>query len=215
MGATTVVYRNDAIDVEGIRRLAPRSVVISPGPGRPETAGVSQAVVAELGSELPILGVCLGHQCIAQVYGARVVRAAELMHGKTSAVYHHGTGVFGGLPDPFTATRYHSLVVDPASVPDQLEVTAYTTDGVVMGLRHRRLPVEGVQFHPESILSPDGPALLANFLTSAGIAVDGVACAGLAPIGFAGDSATTAVEARARATRAGDGHRTALRAPGA
>lgn len=170
MGATTAVYRNDAIDVERIRLLAPRSIVISPGPGRPESAGVSQAVVGALGPNVPILGVCLGHQCIAQVYGARVVRAAELMHGKTSSIYHHGTGVFRGLPDPFTATRYHSLVVDPESVPAELEVTALTADGVVMGVRHRRLPVEGVQFHPESILSPQGPALLANFLASAGIA---------------------------------------------
>lgn len=170
MGATTVVYRHDAIDVDGIRLLAPRSIVISPGPGRPEAAGISQAVVGALGSEVPMLGVCLGHQCIAQVYGARVVRAAELMHGKTSAIYHYGTGVFRDLPDPFTATRYHSLVVDPESVPDELEVTARTADGVVMGLRHRRFPVEGVQFHPESILSPQGPALLANFLASAGIA---------------------------------------------
>jgi len=172
LGADPVVFRNDAIDVDGIRRLAPRSVVISPGPGRPESAGVSMAVVADLGAVLPILGVCLGHQCIGQVYGGRIVEAPELMHGKTSAIYHDGTGVLAGLPDPFTATRYHSLVVDAATIPDVLHVTARTADGVVMGLRHRQFPVQGVQFHPESILSPDGPALLANFLEGAGIAVD-------------------------------------------
>jgi anthranilate synthase/aminodeoxychorismate synthase-like glutamine amidotransferase len=125
------------------------------------------AVVAELGPDVPVLGVCLGHQCIGQVFGGSVVRGAEPMHGKTSAVHHNGSGVFAGLPQPFTATRYHSLVVDRASVPPDLEVTAWTADGVVMGLRHRRWPIEGVQFHPESVLSPDGPALLANFLDTA------------------------------------------------
>jgi len=172
LGANPVVFRNDAIDVDGIRRLAPRAVVISPGPGRPESAGNSMAVVAELGAEVPILGVCLGHQCIGQVFGGRVVAAPELMHGKTSAIWHRGEGVLASLPNPFTATRYHSLVVEASSVPAELQVTAWTEDGVVMGLRHRRLPVEGVQFHPESILSPDGLALLANFLEGAGIVVD-------------------------------------------
>jgi anthranilate synthase/aminodeoxychorismate synthase-like glutamine amidotransferase len=139
-------------------------VIISPGPGRPENSGISLAVVAELGGEIPLLGVCLGHQCIGQAFGGRVVQAAELMHGKTSAIFHTGTGVFADLPNPFEATRYHSLVVDRASLPDVLEVTAETADGVVMGLRHRHLGIEGVQFHPESILTAMGPRLLANFL---------------------------------------------------
>jgi anthranilate synthase component 2 len=167
LGAELHVFRNDAVDVAGIRRLDPQAIVVSPGPGRPEDAGVSMAVVAELGPDVPVLGVCLGHQCIGQVFGGSVVRGAEPMHGKTSAVHHNGSGVFAGLPQPFTATRYHSLVVDRASVPPDLEVTAWTADGVVMGLRHRRWPIEGVQFHPESVLSPDGPALLANFLDTA------------------------------------------------
>jgi len=164
LGADPVVARNDAIDVAGIRALGPDGVIISPGPGRPEDGGVSMAVVAELGGEVPILGVCLGHQCIGQVFGGRVVPAPELMHGKTSAVHHAGQGVLAGLPDPFEATRYHSLVVERDGLPIVLEITAETADGVIMGLRHRRLPIEGVQFHPESILTPTGPALLANFL---------------------------------------------------
>ena len=168
LGAEPVVHRNDAIDVAGIRAARPDGVIISPGPGRPEDGGVSMAVVAELGGEIPILGVCLGHQCIGQVYGGRIVPAPELMHGKTSAIFHTGVGVFADVPNPFDATRYHSLVVDRASVPDVLEVTAETPDGVVMGLRHRDLPVEGVQFHPESILTPEGPDLLANFLGALG-----------------------------------------------
>ncbi len=167
LGAEPVVHRNDAIDVAGIRALRPDAVIISPGPGRPEDAGVSLDVVRELAGSVPILGVCLGHQCIGQAFGGRVVRAPVLMHGKTSDIHHDGSGVLHGLPDPFTATRYHSLVVDPPSVPDALLVSAWTDDGVVMGLRHRELPVEGVQFHPESILTPSGPALLANFLASA------------------------------------------------
>jgi anthranilate synthase/aminodeoxychorismate synthase-like glutamine amidotransferase len=164
LGADPVVYRNDAIDIAGIRAAAPDAVIISPGPGRPENSGISLAVVAELGGEIPLLGVCLGHQCIGQAFGGRVVQAAELMHGKTSAIFHTGTGVFADLPNPFEATRYHSLVVDRASLPDVLEVTAETADGVVMGLRHRHLGIEGVQFHPESILTAMGPRLLANFL---------------------------------------------------
>jgi anthranilate synthase component II len=164
LGADPVVYRNDAIDLEGIRRERPGAVIISPGPGRPEDAGISLAVVEGLAGEVPILGVCLGHQCIGQAYGGKVVPAPRLMHGKTSEVHHAGTGVFAGLPDPFVATRYHSLVVTPASVPDDLEVTATAADGVVMGLRHRTLSVEGVQFHPESVFTPSGPAFLANFL---------------------------------------------------
>jgi anthranilate synthase/aminodeoxychorismate synthase-like glutamine amidotransferase len=166
LGADPVVHRNDAIDVAGIRAAAPDAVLISPGPGRPESAGISMAVIRELGGEIPILGVCLGHQAIGQVYGGEVVAAPTLMHGKTSAIHHDGAGVFAGLPDPFVATRYHSLVVEPASIPDVLEVTARSADGVIMGLRHRTLAVEGVQFHPESLLTLEGPGLLSNFLAS-------------------------------------------------
>ena len=167
LGADPVVYRNDAIDVAGIRAAAPDLILISPGPGRPEDAGVSMAVIEELAGIIPILGVCLGHQAIGQVFGGDVVRAPSLMHGKTSAIHHDGKGVFVGLPDPFTATRYHSLVVEPTTVPAELDVTARTSDGVIMGLRHRTLAVEGVQFHPESLLTPEGPSLLANFLAVA------------------------------------------------
>jgi len=167
LGADPVVHRNDAIDVAGIRAAAPDLILISPGPGRPEDAGVSMAVIEELAGVIPILGVCLGHQAIGQVFGGEVVRAPSLMHGKTSAIHHDGRGVFVGLPDPFTATRYHSLVVEPSTVPAELEVTARTADGVIMGLRHRSLAVEGVQFHPESLLTPEGPSLLANFLAVA------------------------------------------------
>jgi anthranilate synthase component II len=168
LGANPVVYRNDAIDIAGIRGVGADGIVISPGPGRPEDGGISMAVVAELGGELPILGVCLGHQCIGQAFGARIVLAPELMHGKTSAIFHTGAGVFENMPNPFEATRYHSLIVDRGSLPDVLEVTAETADGVVMGLRHRDLPIEGVQFHPESILTDVGPDLLANFLGALG-----------------------------------------------
>jgi len=166
LGADPVVHRNDAIDVAGIRAAAPDLILISPGPGRPEDAGVTPSVIGELAGVIPILGVCLGHQAIGQVLGGRIVQAPSLMHGKTSAIHHDGRGVFVGLPDPFTATRYHSLVVDPATVPDVLEVTARTSDGVIMGLRHRTLAVEGVQFHPESLLTPEGPSLLSNFLAA-------------------------------------------------
>ncbi|MGP0029155.1 MAG: anthranilate synthase component II [Acidimicrobiales bacterium] len=164
LGASPVVYRNDAIDVEGIRAQHPAALLISPGPGRPDDGGVSLAALAHLAGEIPILGVCLGHQCVGQAYGATVVPAPHLMHGKTSEIHHDGQGIFAGLPDPFVATRYHSLVVSPDTVPDELLVTATSTDGVIMGLRHRDLPVEGVQFHPESVLTASGPALLANFL---------------------------------------------------
>jgi anthranilate synthase component 2 len=166
LGADPVVHRNDAIDVDGIRSAAPDAILISPGPGRPDSAGISMTVIRELAGEIPILGVCLGHQAIGEVYGGRIVVAPTLMHGKTSAIHHDGSGVFAGLPDPFTATRYHSLVVEPDSVPDVLEVTARTPDGVIMGLRHRTLAVEGVQFHPESLLTLEGPSLLSNFLAS-------------------------------------------------
>ncbi len=168
LGADPVVYRNDAIDVAGIRAEAPDAVLISPGPGRPEDAGISLAVIHELAGVYPILGVCLGHQAIGQAFGGDVVSAPTLMHGKTSAVHHRGEGVFAGLPDPFVATRYHSLVVEPSTLPDVLEVTARTTDGVIMGVRHRTLQIEGVQFHPESLLTLEGPSLLANFLAAAG-----------------------------------------------
>jgi anthranilate synthase/aminodeoxychorismate synthase-like glutamine amidotransferase len=164
LGADPIVFRNDAIDVAGIRRERPDALIISPGPGRPKDAGVSMQAVAELSGEIPLLGVCLGHQCIGEAFGGEIVLARQLMHGKTSQIHHDGTGVFAGLPDPFVATRYHSLVVDPDSVPPSLVVTARTADGVVMGLRHRTLPVEGVQFHPESILTPSGRTLLQNFL---------------------------------------------------
>jgi anthranilate synthase/aminodeoxychorismate synthase-like glutamine amidotransferase len=170
LGAEPLVRRNDAVDVAGIRELAPDALVISPGPGRPEEGGVSLEAIATLAGELPILGVCLGHQCIGQAYGATVVRAPQLMHGKTSTIFHSGTGIFEGLPNPIEATRYHSLIVDRASLPPVLEVTAETADGIVMGLAHRDLAVWGVQFHPESILTPLGPRLLENFLAAAGAA---------------------------------------------
>ncbi len=173
LGAEPVVYRNDAIDVPGIRAGRPDAVLISPGPGRPEDGGVSLEAIRVLGGEIPVLGVCLGHQCIGQAYGGAIVAAPHLMHGKTSEIHHDGKGLFAGLPNPFVATRYHSLVVDPESVPDELEVTATSNDGVVMGLRHRSLPVEGVQFHPESVLTVSGPALLANFLGQLGSALPG------------------------------------------
>ncbi len=164
LGADPVVFRNDAIDIDGIRSERPDTVLISPGPGRPEDGGVSLDVVRQLGGEIPLLGVCLGHQCIGQALGGEIVAAPHLMHGKTSEIHHDGEGIFAGLPNPFVATRYHSLVVRPESVPPELEVTATSSDGVVMGLRHRTRAIEGVQFHPESVLTASGPALLANFL---------------------------------------------------
>lgn len=167
LGAEPLVHRHDALDIEGIKALAPDAVLISPGPGRPEQAGLSNTVITHLAGELPIFGVCLGLQCIGQVYGAEIVRAPEIMHGKTSLIRHRGTGVFEGLPEPLEATRYHSLIVDRGSVPDVLEITAETDDGLIMGLRHREFDVEGVQFHPESILSQAGHDLLANFLARA------------------------------------------------
>jgi anthranilate synthase component 2 len=164
LGADVRVVRNDAITVDEVLADLPDGLVISPGPGDPTAAGVSSDLIAALAGARPVLGVCLGHQCLGALYGGEVVRAPELVHGKTSPIHHDGQGVFAGLPQPFVATRYHSLVVDRASVPDVLEVTAWTADGLVMGLRHRTLDVEGVQFHPESILTTDGMDLLANFL---------------------------------------------------
>ena len=169
LGQDVKVLRNDAVDVAGIRALAPQHIVISPGPGTPDQAGVSLELIRDLAGAIPILGVCLGHQAIGQAFGGKVIRAKEIMHGKTSPVRHRGEGVFAGLPDPFEATRYHSLVVERASLPDCLEITAWTehADGSfdeIMGLRHKALPVEGVQFHPESILTQHGHDLLRNFL---------------------------------------------------
>jgi anthranilate synthase/aminodeoxychorismate synthase-like glutamine amidotransferase len=164
LGARVEVLRNDAIDVDGMRALAPEGVLLSPGPGTPDDAGVTLDSIAALAGEVPLIGVCLGHQSIAQAYGGRVVRADRLMHGRTSPILHGGAGVFEGLPSPFTATRYHSLLVERASLPDVLEVTAWTAEGEIMGLRHRELDVEGVQFHPESFLTEHGHAMLARFL---------------------------------------------------
>jgi anthranilate synthase/aminodeoxychorismate synthase-like glutamine amidotransferase len=168
LGAEPVVCRHDVIDLDGVAELEPDGIVISPGPGTPADAGISCAVIEAFGPRVPVLGVCLGHQCIGEVYGGRVVRAERVMHGKTSWVRHRGVGVLEGLPDPFEATRYHSLVVERASVPDVLEVTAEADDGVIMGVRHRRFPVEGVQFHPESVLTVEGPLLVENFVSALG-----------------------------------------------
>jgi anthranilate synthase component 2 len=172
LGEEVRVVRNDALDVAAIRRLDPARIVISPGPGTPDQAGITLELIAQLGGEIPLLGVCLGHQAIGQAFGGRVVRAREIMHGKTSPIHHTGTGVFAGLPNPFEATRYHSLVVEKSTLPQILEVTAWTerADGgidEIMGLRHRTLPIEGVQFHPESILTRHGHDLLRNFLGEA------------------------------------------------
>ena len=168
IAAQVRVERNDALSLEQIDALKPEAVLISPGPGTPADSGVCRAVIRELGPRVPLLGVCLGHQAIAEVFGGAVVRAPELMHGKTSAVHHQGQGVFAGLPQPFTATRYHSLIADRDSLPDCLEVTAWLEGGMVMGLRHREHPhLQGVQFHPESVLTQDGHRLLANFLSCA------------------------------------------------
>ena len=164
LGAELEVFRNDAIDIEEIRRLAPDRLLISPGPGRPEDAGITMAVIREFAGQIPIMGVCLGHQAIGAVYGGTIVHAPTLMHGKTSEILHDGNGLFRNLDSPMVATRYHSLVIDPNSIPDCLEITARTAEGVIMGVRHRELAVEGVQFHPESILTPGGYTLLGNFL---------------------------------------------------
>jgi anthranilate synthase/aminodeoxychorismate synthase-like glutamine amidotransferase len=171
LGQETVVVRHDALDAAAVRQMRPAAVVLSPGPCTPQEAGCSLEVVRQLHREVPILGVCLGHQAIAAALGGRVVRAAEPMHGRTSEILHDGAGVFAGLPNPLTACRYHSLVVGENSLPPELEVTARTKDGVVMAIAHRRFPTIGVQFHPESILTEAGYPLLANFLHMAGVTV--------------------------------------------
>lgn len=167
VAAEIQVYRNDKIDLHRIRQLKPDGIVISPGPGRPEDAGISLESIATLGSCIPILGVCLGHQCIGQVFGGKIISAPTLMHGKTSEIYHSNLGVFENLDNPFTATRYHSLAIEKETIPDILEVTAWVKDGTIMGVRHRDYPhLQGVQFHPESILTSSGKQLLRNFLVS-------------------------------------------------
>ncbi len=164
LGADLHVVRNDQISVDEIAKLGPERIVVSPGPCTPHEAGISCEVIKNFGEKLPILGVCLGHQCIGEVYGGEVVRADRLMHGKTSPILHTGKGVFAGLPSPFEATRYHSLIVKRDTLPDVLEITAETAEGEIMGLQHKTLPVHGVQFHPESILTTEGKRLLQNFL---------------------------------------------------
>ena len=166
LNADVLVVRNDKITLDEIAELNPERIVISPGPNNPERAGISNEVILRFGISIPILGICLGHQCIGYAYGSTVSKASEIMHGKTSPIHHDGKGVFKGLPNPFEAIRYHSLAVQPEDLPEDLEVTARAETGVVMGVRHRSLPVEGVQFHPESIMTPTGKDLLRNFLDS-------------------------------------------------
>jgi anthranilate synthase component 2 len=161
------VVRNDKVTIDDIRAMKPEKIVVSPGPCTPSEAGVSVEVIRQFGETTPILGVCLGHQAIGTAFGGRVIRAPQLMHGKTSEIFHHATGVFSGLPSPLVATRYHSLIIDPDTLPDCLTVTATTDDGVIMGVRHKTWPVEGVQFHPESVLTTSGKAMLKNFLAGA------------------------------------------------
>lgn len=167
VGAETEDYkviRNDAMTVDEVRDLNPEKILISPGPGRPEDAGITEELIGELGPEIPVLGVCLGHQAIGDVFGAKVVYAPSLMHGKTSEIFHDGKSVFKGIEDGFTATRYHSLVLNPDTIPADLEITAKTEDGVIMGVRHKLYPIEGIQFHPESILTTEGPKIVKNWL---------------------------------------------------
>ncbi len=164
LGEDPVVFRNDAITVDRIRELAPSHIVVSPGPRTPLEAGVSNDAILQLGAATPILGVCLGHQCMGHVYGGKVIRAPRLMHGKTSEIVHDGRGLFSGVPSPLTATRYHSLIIERESMPECLEITAETSVGEIMGVRHKEFPVEGVQFHPEAILTEHGHQMLRNFL---------------------------------------------------
>ncbi len=166
LGAEVEVRRNDAITLDEVAAMRPAGIVISPGPCTPNEAGISVPLIRRFAGAVSILGVCLGHQAIGAAFGAAIVRAPRIMHGKTSPIHHDGRGVFRGLPDPFEATRYHSLVIDPASLPAALEVSAWTEEGEIMGVRHRSLAVEGVQFHPESILTPEGKRLLGNYLAS-------------------------------------------------
>ncbi len=165
LGEDVRVFRNDEITLEEVDALHPQRIVVSPGPCTPNEAGISVSLIKAYAQRVPILGVCLGHQCIGQAFGGNIVHARTLMHGKTSPIHHHASGVFRGLPDPFTATRYHSLVIERDTLPEALEITGWTDDGEIMGVRHRTLAVEGVQFHPESILSEHGHALLKNFLS--------------------------------------------------
>lgn len=164
LGENLEVVRNDKMTIKEIKTMRPRKIVISPGPGRPNDAGISNDVIKELGESIPILGVCLGHQCIGEVFGGRIIGASRLMHGKTSLIYHNGKDIFKGIPNPFEATRYHSLIVERKTFPKCLELTAETKDKEVMGLKHKRYPIWGVQFHPESILTKEGKKILANFL---------------------------------------------------
>jgi anthranilate synthase/aminodeoxychorismate synthase-like glutamine amidotransferase len=164
LGAEVLVHRNDQISVDAARSLAPTHLCISPGPGTPRDAGVSMEMIAAFAGHVPVLGVCLGHQSLVEVFGGKVVRAARLMHGKTSPVHHDGRGILAGMPEPFEAGRYHSLIAQPDSLPDVLEVAARTDEGEIMAVRHRTLVVDGVQFHPESVLTPRGPLLMHNFL---------------------------------------------------
>jgi anthranilate synthase/aminodeoxychorismate synthase-like glutamine amidotransferase len=168
LGQDTKVARNDKIILSRIRSLKPEKIVISPGPGYPKDAGISMDVIREFGGRIPILGVCLGHQCIGEAFGGRIVRARRLMHGKTSNIYHNGKDIFKGIPDPFEATRYHSLIVERKTLPSCLEITAETKTKEIMGLKHKKYPIWGVQFHPESILTESGIKLLANFLKAGG-----------------------------------------------
>ena len=167
LGEDVVVVRNDEKTVDEIAAMVPQRIVVSPGPSTPENAGISNEVIRRFGPHLPLLGVCLGHQCIGQSYGGSVHRAPQILHGKSSAVYHEGVALFSGLPSPFNAIRYHSLIVGRAGLPDCLEVTAWTSDGIIMGVRHREYPVQGVQFHPESFMTEYGKELLHNFLEGA------------------------------------------------
>ncbi|MSP78366.1 MAG: aminodeoxychorismate/anthranilate synthase component II [Dehalococcoidia bacterium] len=164
LGAEVVVVRNDKMSIAEIEAMRPEHIVVSPGPCTPREAGISDEVIRHFGPKIPVLGVCLGHQCIGDVFGAKVDRAGEIMHGKTSLIYHDGKGVFAGLPSPFEAIRYHSLVIYPETLPPDLEITARTEKGLIMGVRHKRYPIEGVQFHPESIMTKVGKQLLNNFL---------------------------------------------------